>query len=83
MVNHNNLIDVTQCQYDGCQSNIGTDYDLEDLEEITPILLISDSIMVCPVCYTEIYEETHDSDYSDMHPNDTVDDFVDTQNYDD
>lgn len=74
----NDIKEVTKCECSDCQGEVGVDYVLEDLQEIVQDPLESITILVCPECFDVIKDETVDSDYSDMHPNDTVEDFHDS-----
>ena len=75
---NDDIKEVTKCEYSDCQGEIGLDYELEDLQEIVQDPLESITILVCPECYDLIKDETIDSDFSDMHPDETVADFHDS-----
>lgn len=69
---------IEKCQYHGCIGELGIDYEKGGLKEIMENIMSNEPIIVCPDCYQVIMDENHDSDFSDIHPDQTVDDFHDS-----
>lgn len=64
--------EVTQCQNLNCVSELGIDYENDDLQEIVKG---RKKILVCPNCYDAMMDENIDSDLSDYSPEDSIEAF--------
>ncbi len=64
--------EVNICERHDCECEPGIDYESEDLQEIA---IGRKKILVCPDCYDKLMDENVDSDFSDYHPEDSVEAF--------